>query len=195
VGAPDIELEVRPLLVAAQKGDAVAYRRFLSLISVRLRGMIRAQLARAGRRDLASVEDVLQETLLAIHLSQHTYDPSSPVTAWAHAIARYKVIDYLRASGRTAGSVPLDDADQIADAQDEATSVDTGIDLAKALDALPPKVRQLVHDVKLQGLTIAEASARSGLSESAVKVALHRALKRMAKLLRAGRGESFQNAL
>ena len=65
-------------------------------------------LSRAGV-DPSEVEDVLQETLRALHLSRHTYDAASPVTAWAHAIARYKLVDHLRRSGRHAGALPLDD--------------------------------------------------------------------------------------
>jgi hypothetical protein len=105
----ELETQLRPVFIAALAGDAAAYRLFLDTISTRLRGYLRQMLARAGRTEASEAEDVLQETLLALHLSRHTYDPASPVTAWAHAIARYKLVDHLRRSGRHAGNLPIDD--------------------------------------------------------------------------------------
>ncbi|HEY5797277.1 MAG TPA: sigma-70 family RNA polymerase sigma factor [Bosea sp. (in: a-proteobacteria)] len=179
----ELESQLRPVFLAALAGDAAAYRLFLDTISVRLRGYLRQMLARAGRTEASEAEDVLQETLLALHLSRHTYDPASPVTAWAHAIARYKLVDHLRRSGRHAGAVPLDDeAHQLAGPAD-STASEARLDLTRAMAALPERTRSLIDQVKLQGTTVAEAARATGMTETAAKVAIHRGLQAMAKFL------------
>lgn len=183
VSLQEHETQLRPVFLAALAGDAAAYRLFLETISVRLRGYLRQMLARAGRSEASEVEDVLQETLLALHLSRHTYDPASPVTAWAHAIARYKLVDYLRRSGRHAGALPLDDeAYQLAGPADNTAS-EARLDLTRAMAALPERTRGLIDRVKLQGTTVAEAAHAAGMTETAAKVAIHRGLQAMAKFL------------
>jgi RNA polymerase sigma-70 factor, ECF subfamily len=166
----------------ALAGDERAYRLFLEAITVRLRGYLRQMLARSGRTDASEVEDVLQETLLGLHLSRHTYAPSSPVTAWAHAIARYKLVDHLRRTGRHAGHLPIDD-DIHGLAAPASDASDASLDLSRALDALPARTRKLIEAVKLQGASVADAARNEGLSENAAKVAIHRGLKAMARLL------------
>ncbi|WP_377841557.1 sigma-70 family RNA polymerase sigma factor [Bosea sp. UC22_33] len=179
----ELETQLRPVFLAALAGDAAAYRLFLDTISVRLRGYLRQMLARAGRMEASEAEDVLQETLLALHLSRHTYDASSPVTAWAHAIARYKLVDHLRRSGRHAGALPLEDeAHQLA-GPPEGVAAEARLDLARAMAALPERTRRLIDRVKLQGATVAEAAQATGMTETAAKVAIHRGLQAMAKFL------------
>lgn len=178
----ELETQLRPVFLAALAGDAAAYRLFLDTISVRLRGYLRQMLARAGRGEASEAEDVLQETLLALHLSRHTYDKASPVTAWAHAIARYKLVDHLRRSGRHAGNLPLDD-EAYALAAPESAASDARLDLARAMQALPERTRTLIDRVKLEGASVAEAARDAGMSETAAKVAIHRGLRAMARFL------------
>lgn len=179
----ELETQLRPIFLAALAGDAAAYRLFLDTISVRLRGYLRQMLARAGRNEPSEAEDVLQETLLALHLARHTYDSASPVTAWAHAIARYKLVDHLRRSGRHAGALPLEDeADRLAGPA-EAGATEARLDLTRAMAALPERTRRLIEQVKLQGASIAEAAGSTGMTETAAKVAIHRGLQAMAKFL------------
>lgn len=179
----ELETQLRPVFLAALAGDAAAYRLFLDTISTRLRGYLRQMLARAGRHEASEAEDVLQETLLALHLSRHSYDPTSPVTAWAHAIARYKLVDHLRRSGRHAANLPIDDeAYQLAAAPESAAS-DARLDLKRALQALPDRTRTLIDRVKIQGGSVAEAANAAGMTETAAKVAIHRGLQAMAKFL------------
>lgn len=178
----ELETQLRPVFLAALAGDAAAYRLFLDTISARLRGYLRLMLARAGRSEASEAEDVLQETLLALHLSRHTYDPASPVTAWAHAIARYKLVDHLRRSGRHAGNLPIDEEAYQLAAPDRAGS-DARLDLERAMQALPERTRSLIDRVKLQGSSVAEAASAAGMTETAAKVAIHRGLQAMAKFL------------
>lgn len=184
-----LEAQLRRDFLAGLAGDRAAYRAFLAAASARLRHYIRGQLARTGRREPADVEDLLQETLLAMHTAQGSYDPASPVTAWLHAIARYKVIDHLRRSGRTPHAETLDDAAHLLGVEDHAAT-ESALDLNRALDRLPTRARALIREVKVQGASVAEAAARAGMSEGAAKVALHRAMRQLARLLGArGEGE------
>lgn len=179
----ELEKQLRPAFLAALAGDSAAYRQFLDAIGERLRGYLRRMLARSGRDDASEAEDVLQEVLLALHLARHTYDPGSPVTAWAHAIARYKLIDHLRRSGRYAGHLQLDEeASQLAGPSDAAAS-EARLDIDRAMAQLPDRTRRLIDRVRLQGASVAEAATSLGMTENAAKVAIHRGLQAMAKVL------------
>lgn len=161
-------------------GEAAAYQSFLGALGAHLRAYYRKRMARMPD----DVEDLVQETLLAVHNQRHTYDAGQPVTAWAHAIARYKMIDFLRRrSIREAVQEPLeDDADFLASSDEEAREARR--DLAVLLDQLPDRHRLPIVLMKLEGLSVAEAAKRTGMSESAVKVGVHRGLKALAALIR-----------
>lgn len=179
----ELEAQLRPVFLAALSGDALAYRAFLDAISMRLRSYLGRMLARAGRTEASETEDVLQETLLALHLSRHTYDLSSPVTAWAHAIARYKLVDHLRRSGRHVDNLPLDDEAMQLSIPPGGSATEARLDLERALDTLPGRTRALIDTVKIQGASVAEAARAAGISETAAKVAIHRGLRSMARFL------------
>ena len=176
----DFESALKPLWLRAQSGDDAAYRQALSLLATRLRGYLKRRLY--GLPD--EVEDLVQETLLALHLQRGTYDPTLPVSAWAVAIARHKLVDLWRRRGRRdALHDVLDDVDESL----LAVEVDEGAtqrDLLRLLRVLPEVQRQAIVMTKLEGLSVAEASARSGASESAIKVQVHRGLKRLADLVK-----------
>ena len=163
------EPQYREWMVAALAGDAAAYRRLLAALTGHLRAYY---LRRVGA---ATAEDLVQETLIAIHTRRATYDPSMPLTAWVYGIARYKLIDEFRRERRRA-SVPLEDADELF-AADETEALAARRDVEKLLSKLPEAKRALVRAVKLEGASITEVAARTGLSESAVKVGVHRAVK------------------
>src|ERR1700754_5331446 len=95
-GVSATEAELRARFIAGLAGDATSYRRFLDGLSGHLRAYLRRRLPRAQ----ADVEDILQETLLAVHNARHTYRNDQPLTAWVHAIARYKLMDFFRAHAR-----------------------------------------------------------------------------------------------
>lgn len=162
-------------------GNQTSYRRLLVEIAERLR-LYYARRLGAGH---AASEDLVQETLIAVHTKRFTYDPDRPFTAWLHAIARYKMIDQLRETGARR-TVPLDDVGDLL-APDDVEEAATRLDVARLLDGMPPRSRELVQAVKIEGRSIEEVSRRSGLSQSAVRVAIHRALKRLSDRVRAGR--------
>ena len=173
------EDHLKDLLVRGLAGDGAAYHAFLKALSAFLRAYLRGRLARVPDE----VEDLVQETLLAVHNQRHTYDASQPLTAWAHAIARYKMIDFLRRrAGREAMNDPLGDDEWPATSDEEAR--ESRRDLATLLVQLPDRHRLPIVHVKLEGLTVAETSKLTGMSESAVKIGIHRGLKALAALIR-----------
>jgi RNA polymerase sigma-70 factor (ECF subfamily) len=174
------EAELRACFAAGLAGDAAGYRQFLDGLSGHLRAYLRRRLPRAR----ADVEDILQETLLAVHNARHTYRTEQPLTAWVHAIARYKLMDFFRAhSRREALHEPFDDDGGLFIASD-VEPADARRDVGVLLEALPDRHRLPIVLVKLQGLSVSEAAQRCGMSESAVKVGVHRGLKALAARIR-----------
>lgn len=177
------EDSLRNLLVRGIAGDSAAYHMFLKELSAHLRAFLRRRLLQLPDE----VEDLVQETLLAVHNQRHTYDPAQPLTAWIHAIARYKLVDMLRRrTGREALNEPLDDELEVLAASD-TEAMDARRDLAKLLAQLPDRQRLPIQHVKLDGLSVLEAAKLTGMSESAVKIGVHRGLKALAAKIR---GES-----
>ena len=174
------ENRLRSLLLTGLAGDSATYREFLMLATVSIRPFVLRQLKRMGRPD-SDAEDIVQETVMAIHSKAHTYDQSSPVSAWIHAIARYKTIDFLRSSRRQILHVPLDEL-EIAGAPSDDSFENLGA-LRARMAALPANLRVPLQLTKLEGLSVAEASARTGMSPNAIKVSVHRAIKILSKIL------------
>ena len=179
-GRDGIEDQLRPLWLAAQAGDEAAYARALAVMALRLRGYFRRRLGDATH----DVEDLVQETLLAIHLQRGTFDATMPVTAWLHAIARHKLIDLWRRSGRSGALVESFDELDERDHPASSDSAEPARDLAVLLEQLSPAQRRSIVDTKIEGLSVAEAARASGMSESAVKVNVHRGLQKLARLIR-----------
>jgi RNA polymerase sigma-70 factor, ECF subfamily len=176
----DFEPALKPLWLRAQSGDEAAYREALQRIAARLRGYY-------GRR-LSSlpddVEDLVQETLLVLHLQRGTYNPALPVSAWVLAIARHKLVDLWRRRGRR--EALHDSLDDLAEWQHPVAADEQPArrDLGALLETLPAAQQSAITMIKIEGLSVAEASLRSGVSESALKVQVHRGLKRLAALVR-----------
>jgi len=168
-GAGVADSEWDALMVAAQSGDAVAYHRLLTEVG----GWLKRYYAR--RLPPAFVDDAVQDTLLAIHRKRHTYDPVRPFEPWLAAIARYKWIDRLRAR-KAAPTEPLNDDIAVAD---HGEAVISAWSLEALLRQIKPAQAQVIRLVKLQGLSIEEAAARTGQSISLVKVNIHRGLGRL----------------
>ncbi|HEY3947842.1 sigma-70 family RNA polymerase sigma factor [Phenylobacterium sp.] len=173
----DFEARLKSLMLSGLDGDASAHRQLLTLLSERLRAYFSQRMS--STRD--DVEDLVQETLLAVHLRGASYDRAQPFTAWAYAIARYKLIDYWRRR-RIRVATPLDDVEDFLSA--EPARSDEGLDITRALGSLPARQRGLIEDVKIRGFSLSEAGARAGVSEGAAKVALHRALRMLAGRMR-----------
>ena len=174
------ESRLRLLFVAALDGDEPAYRAFLSEAAAHLRAFFRGRLKTLPDY----VEDLVQETLLALHNQRHTYDPDQPVTAWVHAIARYKMIDLLRRrAAREAHDVPLEDEAEIF-ASSDTQAADARRDVLALLEQLPELQRLAILYTKLEEMSVLEAADRMGVSVSNVKVSVHRGMKTLARLMR-----------
>ena len=169
----DRDIDWGVLMRAANGGDAAAYNRLLASLAPAIRAVARRGLGRAG---LAAddAEDVVQETLLAIHLKRHTWDPSLPLGPWVRAIARNKLIDAMRRRGRR-DHVPIDDVvDTLASDTAEPTPIPGKLD--EHLQSLPDRQQSVVRSISLDGASIRETASRLKMSEGAVRVALHRGL-------------------
>ena len=174
------ESQLRTSLIQGLGGDAGAYHDFLKVLTGHLRAYFRRRLFQ--RPD--DVEDLVQETLLAVHNKRHTSDADQPLTAWIHAIARYKFIDLLRAhSAREDLNDPLDD-ELLLFSEMTHDAFEAKKDVEKLLMELPERQRLPIVHVKLEGLSVAETANRTGMSESAIKVGIHRGLKALAEKIR-----------
>jgi len=163
------------LAALAQQGDRQAYAALLAAC--------RSWLLRYLRRRVSpeALDDLVQETLLSVHRKLATYDPARPVIPWLAAIARYRFVDHLRVTYRAAGEVELDD--EAVSGEDEEEAVTARLSLDRLFEALPEAQSRAIALVRIEGLSIAEASASTGQSESLVKVNIHRGLKRLAALI------------
>ncbi len=169
-----LEARLKPLMIAGLDGEARAWRAFLQL----LRPALHAYFNRRQFYGDADVEDLVQDALLAIHAKRETWRRADPVTSWCFTIARYKLIDHLRKSGR-AKLVPL--VDDLVLLKDGVEDGAVRQDLEKLLETTPARQRALIEDVKLSGYSLAEAGQRVGMTEGAAKVSLHRAMKTLMK--------------
>lgn len=175
------EDRLKALMLDGLDGDAAAQRRLLLELSVVLRRYYRRRLS----HDVSEAEDLVQEALIAIHTRRATYDRARPFTAWVFAVARYKLVDHLRRR-RVRPTTPIDDVEALF-APDESEAATAAIDLARVMEDLPRRQRDAILQTRIEGLSTAEAALRSGQSESAVKVNVHRGLK--ALMARFGGGE------
>lgn len=177
------EAHLRGLLLRGMAGDAAAYREFLAALAIHLRGWFRRRLAQRPEE----IEDLLQEVLLAVHNTRHTYHAEQPLTVWVQAIARYKLADHFRGfARRDALHDPLEDDDELfGEGDEEATQASR--DLGKLLAQLPERQRLPIVHVKVEGLSVEETARLTGLSCSAVKVGIHRGLKVLAGMIRGKR--------
>ena len=177
--APDRDWSA--LMAAAQDGDGRAYGELLGAITPYLRAVAR----RAGLGP-EEIEDGIQDILLTIHSIRRTYDPKRPFAPWLLAVARYRLIDRLRRRGRIRLRETALTEEHETFVTDETNLHEEASDIRRlheAIAALPPGQRQAVELLRLQELSVKEAAAVSGQSPSALKVALHRALKRLGRLL------------
>lgn len=160
------------LMAAARGGDSAAYRQFLAEAARR----IRIRLARKMGAD-SELEDLVQESLIAIHEKRHTLDPGRPVAPWMNAIAGYKLIDHWRKRGRSI--VDLDDEADLA----VAAHTLAGVDIETLLNRLPSAQAEAIRLTHIEGLTNREAGQRLGVGLSAMKLRVHRGMARLKEIV------------
>lgn len=173
------EDQLRTWMAGSLDGDATAHATLLRALVPVLRAFYRRRL-----HDDGGIEDLVQETLIAVHTRRASYDRDRPFTAWLFAIARYKMIDHFRRAHMT---IAVDDlGDLLIDDGFEASS-SAALDIERLLGTLPPKQASAIRRTRLDGLSTAEAAHASGMGESDVKVSVHRGLKALAARLRGDR--------
>lgn len=172
-------------MVAAQQGDAVAYRRLLEQIAPALRRVVWRRLAQlpTGTAGFAlDAEDIVQDTLIAIHAKRQTWDASRPFLPWLRAVAEHKLLDaarYRRRASRHLAPVTIDELADTVSIVEEPPFDDAGRrhELAVRLAGLPPRQAAVLRGLALEGRTVRDLARALGVGEGAVRIALHRALK------------------
>jgi RNA polymerase sigma-70 factor (ECF subfamily) len=173
------------LMARAQDGDRHAYRALLVDMTPYLRA-----LATRCFKDPGDIEDAVQDILLSLHAIRHTYDPSRPFGPWLVAVANRRIIDRLRRHMRarsreielTAAHETFSTHPANLPLQNDIASVDEAA-LHRAIEQLPPDQRQAIRLLKLKEMSLKEAALATGRSVAALKVATHRAVKSLRKLL------------
>jgi RNA polymerase sigma-70 factor (ECF subfamily) len=160
--------------IVERRRDERAYTEFLRRAACLVRGYARRKVEQGG----IDPEDIVQETLLAIHMKRHTWRDDAPVTPWLYAIARYKVIDACRRRGRRAEIEIGEITETFAEPERETVS---DREIGRALETLAPGQRSVVAAVSVDGLSIRETAKSLGMTETAVRVALHRGLTAIAQ--------------
>jgi len=167
------------LMVSAQAGNESDYRQLLQELTVVIQKFLRV---RFGNHDF--VEDCVQESLIAVHQARHTYNPKRPFRPWMFAIVRNKAIDTLRKQRTRSDHAERYQREQEILSQPGPPS-DSGGELSggELLEALPDPHKEILVMTKIIGFSIAETAERLGISESAVKVRVHRAIGKLRHLL------------
>jgi len=171
------EDQLRALMLAGLDGDGEAHAALLGLAAPLLRAYYRRRI----RADADDIEDLVQETLIALHHRRASFDRGRAFTPWLFAIARYKMIDHIRRRSRL---VPIDTLDEMLAADPFEEASHARVDLARLLASLPPKQARAIRDTRIEGLSMNEAAAGAGIGASDVKVSVHRGLKALAARVR-----------
>jgi RNA polymerase sigma-70 factor (ECF subfamily) len=178
------EPELKALMLLSLDGDEVAYRCLLDM----LRHLLVSYYARRlGRSAGADVDDLVQDTLLALHQRRITYDRDRPFTAWFFAIARHKLVDHHRRGG-VRSHLGLETIEDMADTYNE-DAVSANMDVDRLLQTLPAWQGEMIRNVRIEGRSVAETAASSGRSEAVVKISVFRGIRTMAARMRGERGE------
>lgn len=154
-------------------GDQAAYAKFLHAITPLLRRMVGKKLASA------EVEDVVQEVLISIHKARHTYDGARPIMPWVVSIARFRITDHLRKHYGQRRHITVDIAELENSLADVTPDTDSTESIDELLEGVPEKDRNILTLMHVEGFTAKEVGARLNMNESAVKVAAHRAIKKI----------------
>ncbi|MGO7042252.1 sigma-70 family RNA polymerase sigma factor [Rhizobium leguminosarum] len=175
------EKEWAEMMRAAVAGNTQAYRNVLAAMTPHLRAMARRRCDQFGI-PASEAEDAVQEVLLTIHLKRGSWDVDRPIGPWLSTIVRNKLIDFLRKRGKhvvipihyVAATLGMGDGSEISDR----------LDVEKILHGLKHPQRTIVRSISMEGASVRETAAQLNMSEVAVRVSLHRALKALSAVYR-----------
>lgn len=171
------EDQLRRWMIGGLKGDAGDHAALLAALVPLLQAFYRRRISHPAE----DVEDLVQETLIAIHTRRATYDPDRPFGVWLFAIARYKMIDHFR---RRRQNCSIEDVEDLLVGEGFESASLARMDVDRLLDTLPRKQSEAIRGTRLAGLSVAEAASAAGIGESDVKVSVHRGLKALAARVR-----------
>jgi RNA polymerase sigma-70 factor (ECF subfamily) len=164
-------------MIGGLRGDAGDHAALLSALVPLLQAFYRRRVRNAAE----DVEDLVQETLIAVHTRRATYDPERPFGVWLFAIARYKMIDHFR---RHRQSCAIEDVEDILVTEGFEGASLARLDVDRLLDSLPGKQADAIRNTHIAGMSVTEAASSAGIGESDVKVSVHRGLKALAARVR-----------
>lgn len=170
------EKQLRAWMSSGLDGDAAAHEALLRA----LLPLLRAFYGRRLRGREADIEDLVQETLIAVHQRRASYDRERPFTPWLYAVARHRLIDHMRRRRE----VPVETLEQILVAEGFEEAAAARVDVERLLSSLPPKQARAIRDTHVHGLSVEEAAEGAGIGKSDVKISVHRGLKRLAERIR-----------
>jgi RNA polymerase sigma-70 factor (ECF subfamily) len=154
-------------------GDQRAYATLLTETTRLLRPFLSKRL-----RFSNEVDDLLQEILITIHKARHTYDGKRPYKPWAYAIAKFRLLDHLRAhySDQLRRAIDFDELEE--NLHEHVTESEMSYEsISGEVQRLPEKQALILQLMHQEGYTAKEVAEKIGMTESAVKVAAHRAYK------------------
>ncbi|MFN7835198.1 MAG: sigma-70 family RNA polymerase sigma factor [Burkholderiaceae bacterium] len=167
--------ELAKFFRAGLAGDQAAYTQFLRRIVPVLRAMTVRSLP------ASDVDDVVQDILMSIHKARHTYDGERPLLPWLTSIVRFRVSDHLRRH-YAARLHQMIDIDAVAEFLPDVTGDgDQREYIDDMLDTVAEQQKQILTLMHVEGYTAREVGQRMKMNESAVKVAAHRAIKKIRK--------------
>jgi RNA polymerase sigma-70 factor (ECF subfamily) len=179
----DLERQAGALMRRAQAGDRAAYATLLELLASVTRAYARARVG-----GVPWLDDVVQETLIAVHGARHTYDGNRPFAPWFYAVASSRLIDVVRRQRRVSSREVATDVVPDAAGRTAVPRPEIDVDaLHAAVAALPLRQRQVIEGLKFQDLSVREVAGRLQMTESSVKVTAHRGYKALRRMLRGGR--------
>ncbi len=170
------EDQLRSWMVAGLDGDAAAHSALLRALVPVLQSFYRRRMGDAG-----DVEDLVQETLIAVHTRRDSYDRDRLFSPWLFSVARFKMIDHFR---RYRPSVPIADVEAMLGIDGFEDASNAAIDVERLLRTLPAKQADALRHTRLEGYSTAEAAQAANIGESDVKVSVHRGLKALAARLK-----------
>jgi RNA polymerase sigma-70 factor (ECF subfamily) len=190
------EAHLAQLMMESQKGDAQAYKILLTELRDLLMAFYNRKLKAFGMRENSLIEDLIQESLMAIHAKRHTYDNSKAFCPWFYAIARYKLVDHIRKNKNMCLVANSEELNWLIEesqmAHNELHESEISQHLQKLLSEITPNQRDILERVKLHGQSLKEVALAKDMSLSAVKVSVHRAMLNLEKAF--ARFEEARNA-
>lgn len=173
------ENQLKTWMIEGLDGDAASHAALLRALVPLLRAFYRR---RVGDGD--AIEDLVQETLIAVHTRRMSYDRQRAFSAWLFAVARYKMIDYFRRMRQTC---PIEDVQDVLFSESFEEEANARMDVDRLLAGLPDKQARAIRQTRIDGRSVAEAARYSDIGESDVKVSVHRGLKALAARIRGER--------